>query len=76
MRTPRTKVTPRRNGNFAESGYAGGMTLALTAKITVGATALRRDPRVHDLAHDFLVARIEAARAAGHEAWAYPLATR
>lgn len=52
------------------------MTLALTAKITVASEALRRDPRLHDLAHDFLVARISAARAVGHEAWAYPLTAR
>lgn len=49
------------------------MTLALTAKITVAASALRRDPKVHDLAHDFLAARLEAARAQGHQAWAFPL---
>ncbi len=52
------------------------MTLALTAKITVAADALRKDRRLHDLAHDFLVARLEAARAAGAEAMTYPLSTR
>jgi hypothetical protein len=52
------------------------MTLALTAKITVAAEALRRDPGTHALAHDFLVARLEAARSAGAEAWTYPLTTR
>lgn len=71
-----TKVTARRNRGFARGGYAGGMTLALTAKITVAAAALHADPKVHELAHDFLVARLEAARAVGAQAWAYPLTTR
>ena len=52
------------------------MTLALTAKISVASEALHRDPKVHELAHDFLVARLAAARAVGHEAWAFPLTTR
>lgn len=52
------------------------MTLALVAKITVQAEALRHDRRLHDLAHDFLVARLEAARAAGAEALTFPLTCR
>ena len=52
------------------------MTLALTAKITVEADALRKDRRLHDLAHDFLVARLEAARSAGADGLAFPLTTR
>lgn len=52
------------------------MTLGLSAKITVEADALHKDRRLHDLAHDFLVARLEAARAAGADGLAFPLTTR
>lgn len=52
------------------------MTLALVARISVDAQALRTDERLHELAHEFLVARIKAARAHGCEAWTYPLAAR
>ena len=49
------------------------MTLALIAKIRVDAEALRADERVHELAHDFLVARLRAAHEAGAEKWTYPI---
>ena len=52
------------------------MTLALVAKIRVDAAAIKADERVHKLAHEFLVARLRAARDAGAEKWTYPIQYR
>lgn len=49
------------------------MTLALIAKIRVDAAAIKADERVHELAHEFLVARLRAAHDAGAEKWTYPI---
>ncbi|MBI5595598.1 MAG: hypothetical protein HY928_05850 [Elusimicrobia bacterium] len=49
------------------------MTLALVAKISVAHQALKSDQRLHELAHEFLVARLRAAREAGAEKWTYPI---
>lgn len=52
------------------------MTLALTAKISVEPQSLHADRKVHALAHEFLVARLRAAKEAGSERWAFPLIYR